>query len=164
MRALAGTVLLTALLTTPGSAQWHVGLEIGTVRYRGTSRDTSGSSGGAYLGPGDAVLYGIRVGRQLGRVAVALRAFTGTPGIAGVAPGVTLTDKTTGRLLEIVPSVGIRAASVGSGGVLAVEGGPAVAVWDIDGEARGRVGPFAALAYLWPVAQRFTGSIRVEGS
>lgn len=166
MRALAVAILLSILPIHPLGAQWHVGLEVGTVQYRGTSRDTSGSVSGAYLRPDHATTYGIRIGREIGRGVVGLRASLGTPGIAAVdgRGDLTFTDRTTGRLIELVPLFGWRVARVGAGGAFRVEGGPAIDLWDIDGEMRARLAALGAVVFEWPVAGRFTGAIRAEGT
>ncbi|MGH7672207.1 MAG: hypothetical protein ACREMC_04860 [Gemmatimonadales bacterium] len=164
MRVISYAALLTVLPLSLLHAQWHLGLELGSVQYRGATRDTSASAAGTHVRPDHATTLGVRVGRRFARVDVALRALLGTPGIAGSAPGLTFTDRTTGHLLEIVPLVGVRVARVSRDGVVRLEGGPAVDVWDIDGEMRARTVVLGALAYEWPVAGRFMGSVRAEGT
>lgn len=162
MRAIVGLVLLAiAGAPRPSAAQWWVGLEAGTGQYRGTTRNTSGSSP-SYLRPDRATLVGLRLSRQWAGVSATLRAWTGTPGIAGVAPGLTLTDRMTGRLLEIAPILGVTMTRIGATGALAVELGPVLDIWDIGSEMRPRVAGLGGLAYQWPIAGRFGGSIRAE--
>jgi hypothetical protein len=163
MRALIATAVFTVISLSSAAAQWHVGLELGTVEFRGATRDSS-SSGGAALRPDHATTYGIRLGRAFGSWSAALRASVGTPGVAGVAPKVTFTDRTTGRLIEIVPLVSIRAAALGPEGAVRIEAGPAVDLWDINGEIRSRLAGLAAVAYEWHVAGRVMGAVRIEST
>jgi hypothetical protein len=44
-----------------------------------------------------------------------------------------------------------------------MEVGPALHLWDFDGEYRKRIGATAALLYEWPVVRKLTGAIRLEG-
>src|SRR5260221_3323372 len=129
MRALIATTVLTVISLSSAAAQWHVGVEVGTVEFRGATRDSS-ASGGATLRPDHAITYGIRLGRAFGSWSAALRASVGTPGVAGGAPKVNFTDRTTGRLIEILPLVGVRAAALGPEGALRLEAGPARGLWD----------------------------------
>jgi hypothetical protein len=163
MRALVAAAVITVLTLSRAAAQWHVGLEFGTVEFRGATRDSSAAPG-ATLRPDHATTYGIRLGRAFGSWSAALRASVGTPGVAGVAPKVTFTDRTTGRLIEIVPLVGVRAAALGPEGVVRIEAGPAVDLWDINGEIRSRLSGLAAVAYEWHVAGRVMGAVRVEST
>ncbi len=163
MRAFVVAVAITVGCVGRAASQWHVGFEFATVEFRGATRDTS-SSPGASLRPDHAMMYGIRLGRAFGSWSAAVRASLGTPGVAGVAHEVTFTDRTTGRLLEIVPLVGVRAAALGPEGVVRIEAGPAVDLWDIDGEIRSRLVGLTAVAYEWHVAGRMTGAARVENT
>jgi|ERR1041384_4338546 hypothetical protein len=163
MRALIATTICTVISLSSAAAQWHVGLEVGTVEFRGATRDST-SSPGATLRPDHATTYAIRLARAFGSWSAALRASVGTPGVAGVAPKVTFTDRTTGRLIEIVPLVGVRATALGPEGVVRIEAGPAVDLWDIDGEIRSRLAGLAAVAYEWHVTGRVLGAARVEST
>jgi hypothetical protein len=165
MRALAGAVVIGILLSgSPLAAQWHLGAELGTAQYHGASRDTSGSASGANLRPDRPITVALRIERAGRTVSFALRMSYGKPGIAGAAPGFTFTDWTTGHLVEVVPLVGVRLARVGPAGALWIEGGPAADLWYIAEEIHPRVAALAALQYEWPVASRFLGSIRLEGT
>ena len=163
MRTLVAATVISLLSLSRAAAQWHVGLELGTVEFRGATRDST-SSPGPTLRPDHATTYGIRLGRSFGAWSAALRASLGTPGVAGVAPKVTLTDRATGRLIEIVPLVGVRVAGLGAAGALRVEAGPAVDLWDIDGDLRSRLAGLTAVAYEWHVAGRVMGAVRLEST
>ncbi|HXI34053.1 MAG TPA: hypothetical protein VNH63_08240 [Gemmatimonadales bacterium] len=157
------TVVIVLSSIGRAAAQWHVGLELGTVEFRGATRDSTASPGPT-LRPDHATTYAIRLGRAFGSWSAALRASLGTPGVAGVAPKVTFTDRTTGRLIEIAPLVGVRAAALGPEGVVRIEAGPAVDLWDINGEIRSRLAGLAAVAYEWHVTGRMLGALRAEST
>jgi hypothetical protein len=163
MRALIIAAAITVLSLSRAAAQWHVGLELATVEFRGATRDST-SSPGATLRPDHATMLGIRLGRSFGAWTAAVRASVGTPGAAAAAPKFTVTDRTTGRLIEIVPLAGLRVAALGTEGVVRIEGGPAVDLWDMNGEIRSRLAGLAAIAYEWPVTGRMTGAVRVEST
>jgi hypothetical protein len=76
---------------------------------------------------------------------------------------VSITDKTTGRLVEAASLLSTQVGGIGSSGAIRAELGPALHLWDFDGEVRTRVGVVGAAAYEWPVSSRFTGAVRLEG-
>ena len=75
----------------------------------------------------------------------------------------SITDKTTGRLLELASLISTRVGGIGPSGAIRAELGPALHLWDFDGEVRARGGAIGAAAYEWPVSARFTGAVRLEG-
>jgi hypothetical protein len=159
-------VLSLALAPIAGArAQWHVGLELGTTHYGGSSHDTAGTGGPETFRPGDATSVGLRVTRQFGRgrTAGAIRISYAKPGLAAAAPGIVAADKSSGELIEVTGLVAVHVAGVGSSGAVRAELGPALHLWNLGGE-RARIGALAALAYEWPVSGRFTGAIRFEGA
>jgi hypothetical protein len=93
-----------------------------------------------------------------------VRAATGKPGVAAALPQVTLTDRTTGRLVEVAPLLSRRLAGFGAAGAARVEAGPAADLWSIDGEWRARLTGIAAVAYEWHLAGHVTGTVRIEGT
>src|SRR5690242_3100276 len=105
MRALSLTLALVVVSTPPVSAQWTLGVELGVAHYHGTAHDTSNGGGPPTLRPGDATSLGVRVGRDLGRWGVALRATYGTPGFAAAGSDLTVTDRSMGSLIEVAPMV-----------------------------------------------------------
>ncbi len=106
----------------------------------------------------------IRVDRRLGTLGLALRASLGTPGVAADGGSLRVTDRTTGQLIELATLVAVQVGGIGPSGALRAELGPALHLWDLDDEMRARLGALGALAYEWPVAQRFSGAIRLEGT
>src|SRR5882762_8482453 len=162
MRHFAVAALLL-VLPRAGLGQWWVGVEVGSSHYRGSSRDTS-SGGGPRLRPGDGMTVAFRVDRRLGRVGVAVRASLGTPGITGDQGPIAVVDKSTGQVVELATLVAVRVGGIGPSGALQAELGPALHLWDLDDEVRSRLGALGALAYEWPVAERFLGAIRLEGT
>ncbi len=102
------------------------------------------------------------ISRHWRTVGAALRVSYANPGFALVGNDVSLSDKTTGRLLEFASLLSTRVGGIGPSGAIRAELGPALHLWDFDGEFRIRVGAVGAAAYEWPVASRFTGAIRLE--
>jgi hypothetical protein len=157
------TLLVIFFLAAPAAlaAQWSVAVELGTARYSGTSRDRSGSSDSVALRPFAGTTGGVRVARQWARVGVSLGVTYGSPGIAGEATDLILVFTNQANVFELTPGVSYVVARVGAGGDLRVEAGPAVALWSLAGVGkRVRIGAHASLAYQWPVAERFSGSVR----
>jgi hypothetical protein len=105
-----------------------------------------------------------RIDRRLGRIAVAVRASLGTPGVAGDQGPISVADKSTGQVVEVATLVAVRVGGIGPSGAVRAELGPALHLWDIDDNVRTRVSALGALAYEWPVAGRFSGAIRLEGT
>src|ERR1700694_3071041 len=102
MRTLAAiVVLLMGTAFRPIAAQWHIGLELATTHYGGSARDTSGGHVASHGRPGDATMVGTRFGRDGRRYGIALRASYATTGLTVAGRGVSVTDRTTGRLLEL---------------------------------------------------------------
>jgi len=163
MRLLAVIALLVVLPNRSALGQWWTGLELGRTNYRGSAHDTSGGAG-PKLRPGDVSTFAIRVDRRLGSLGLALRASIGTPGIAADGGSLVVTDRTTGQLIELATLVAVRVGGIGPSGAVRAELGPALHLWDLDDDIRSRLGALGALAYEWPVAERFSGAIRLEGT
>ncbi len=163
MTAIRTLLVLSCCWGSPLAAQWSVAFELGTARYSGASRDKSGSSDSVALRPYAATTGGVRVARQLGRIGVSLGISYGTPGIAGEATDFTFVFPSQASVFEFTPGISYVVARVGTGGDLRVEAGPAVSWWNIGGlDQRLRVGAHAGVAYQWPVAGRWTGSVRAN--
>jgi hypothetical protein len=164
LRALPVALLLISCgAARPLAAQWNLGIELAATRYGGSSHDTSNSHVASQGRPGDATAISLRVGRNWRRYSVALRASYAKPGLAVAGNNINLTDKTTGDLLEVVPLVSTRVGGIGPSGAVRLELGPALHLWNLDGDMRTRVGALGAAAYEWPVAGRFSGNVRLEG-
>jgi len=155
--------LLSFAAMRPLAAQWYVGLEASTNHYGGSAHDTSGSHVTAEGRPGNGATVGLQLGRRWHRLGVALRASYANAGFSVSGSGITVTDKTTGRLFEFSTLVSTRVGGIGSSGAVRAELGPALHLWDFSGEIRSRVGGLAAAVYEWPIAKRFTGAVRLEG-
>jgi hypothetical protein len=113
--------------------------------------------------PGGGAAVAIAVRHDWKRIGTALRLSYANTGFAVAGQGINLTDKTTGRLVELASLISTRVGGIGSSGAVRAELGPALHLWEFDGEIRPRLGAVGALAYEWPVASRFSGSVRLEG-
>lgn len=157
----ASLILIACSFAAPGlTAQSSVGMEIASVRYGGSSRDTSGNVGR----PGGGIGGSVRLDHRWKQWGAAVRFSYANPGFTAEHAPVSITDKSTGRLVEVAPLVSTRVGGIGPSGAVRVEVGPALHLWDFDGEYRKRLGGLAALVYEWPVVNRLMGSIRIEGS
>jgi len=159
--------VLLVLLCRPAhviAAQWHIGLAVAETRYRGSSQDTSNSHVASGGRPGDATALSVQIGRSWQRYGFALRASYAKPGLAVSGHDVTLTDKTSGDLLEIAPLLVTRVGGIGPSGAVKLEIGPALHLWNFEGDIRDRVGGLGAIAYEWPIAGRFLGSVTLEAA
>jgi len=156
-------LLVSCGAARPLAAQWHLGVELAATRYGGSSHDTSSSHVASQGRPGDATAISVRIGRNWTRHGVALRASYAKPGLAVAGENINLTDKTTGDLFEVVPLVSTRVGGIGPSGAVRLELGPALHLWNLDGDMRARVGALGAAAYEWPVVGRLSGNVRLEG-
>jgi hypothetical protein len=163
MHTLAVAVIIISLPVATAQGQWRIGLEVATARYGGSARDTANGGGPPTFRPGDATMVGLRLERVSRRLGVAVRASIGTPGIAGSGTSLTISDKSTGQLIEVATLVAVRVGGIGPSGVVRAELGPALHLWNVD-ERRRRIGALGALAYEWPVAGRLSGAMRLEGT
>ena len=159
------TLILTLLLVLPAVpvgtlvAQWGASVEIGVARFGGTARDSAGTT----VGPYRPTTFALRLDRDIGRTRFAVGVMYAKTGLAGVMGNVAVVDYDAASLLELAPEVSIRVVRFGAGAVARVEAGPAVDVWELDGDRRTRVAARAALAVEYPLGGRFTGSIRATG-
>lgn len=163
MRVLLAALAITALPPRPAPGQWQIGFELGVARYGGSARDTSDGTGPPTLRPGDAATLGVRIATTVGQVGVALRGSYGKPGLLATGSGLTVIDRSSGELIELASLVAVQVARVGPSGAIRAELGPALHLWKFGDDIRSRVGALGATAYEWPVADRFSGAIRVEG-
>lgn len=167
MRALRPVIialLCGALAPDTLAAQWYVGMEFGVKAYRGSTRDTSSSHVASEGRPGGGPSLGISVSRVWRRAGATLRVSYAKPGFSVAGSGVSLTDKGTGRLVEVSSVLTTRVGGIGPSGAVRAELGPALHLWDYDARFRTRVGAIGAASYEWPVTSRFMGSIRLEGA
>jgi hypothetical protein len=163
MRTLAAVFALLGVapgLPRAAASQWHVSAEIGVARFGGTSRD----SAGARVGPYRPTTLGLRVDHELGAARIVLSATYAKTGLAGEHGGVAFVQYDVASLWEIAPEISVRVGRLGSGVTARVEAGPALDLWDIQGEQRRRVGGKTSLALEWPLGGRLAGSLRVSAA
>ena len=125
MRTLSIVLVVATLSARSAATQWYVGLELGVAHYHGTAHDTSNGGGPDTFRPGDATSIGVRLGRQMGRIGLAMRATYGIPGIGAAGQDLTITDRSTGALIEVAPVVAVRLTSAGRGSAVRAEIGRA---------------------------------------
>jgi hypothetical protein len=106
---------------------------------------------------------GVRADRAIGRTRLGLQVSHAKVGITATAPGLTLTDNSTGEVYEGQLLLNFQVVGIGSSGAVRLELGPSLHLWKAEDESRTRLGGVAAAAYEWPVAKRFSGAIRLEG-
>ena len=153
---------LVAVAATPAPAQWNLGFEMSTTHYRGSSRASTDTGGPTTVRPANATSFGIRVDRAIGRARLGLQTSYARVGLTAAAPNLTLTDNSTGRLLEEQLLVNVQVVGIGSSGAVRLELGPSLHLWKSEDEMRSRGGAVAATAYEWAVARRVSGAIRIE--
>jgi hypothetical protein len=163
MRVGAASLVFVAVIAVPAAAQWNVGLEVSQTHYRGSSRVVNDSSGPATLRPSNATTLGVRVDRAIGRTRLGLQVSHAAVGITAVAPGLSLTDNSSGDVYEGQLLLNFQVVGIGSSGAVKLELGPSLHLWKAPDDNRTRLGGVAAVAYEWPVANRFSGAIRLEG-
>ena len=154
-------VLFGAAASRSMKAQSSLGLEIATMHYRGSAVDTSGEP---HAHPGQATSFGIRFDQGIGKMRLGLRVSYAEPGLSISGPGLVVTDNSTGTLVESAAFLSFRVGGIGPSGAVRASLGPALHLWNGDGETRGRVGAIADLSYEWPIAQCFSGAVNVEGT
>ena len=162
-RVRAAVLIFTAVIAVPVAAQWNVGLEINATHYRGSSRAATDSSGPTRVRPADATTFGVRVDRAIRRARLGLQVSYATVGLTASAPDLILTDNSSGEVFEGQLLLNFQVAGIGSSGAVKMELGPSLHLWKAESESRSRAGAVAAAAYEWPVANRFSGAIRLEG-
>lgn len=163
MRIGAAVLLLWTITTAPATAQWDIGFEIRTMRYRGSSHDTANSGGPETFRPANGTAVGLRLERALGQARLGFQASYASVGLTAAGPGLILTDNSTGQLIEGQLLLNVRVVGIGSSGAIRAELGPSLHLWKSGDENRTRLGGVTALAYEWPVTRRFSGAIRLEG-
>ena len=151
---------MAVISARPAAAQWHIGLELMNSYYRGSAVDTSGNP---HARPGNALMYTLHLDTRLSGTRLALRLGYGKPGLSLSGEGITITNRTTDKLFEAIGTVGFRAGGIGSSGAIVVDVGPTLHVWKSTPETRTRLGGLVAGSYEWPVSERFSGAVRIEG-
>ncbi len=162
MRTLAATLVVVAVAAGPWcrlQGQWAIAADIGVARFGGTARDSSGAT----VGPYRPTTFGLRLERDLGRARVAVGVLHAETGLVAEGQGVAVVQYGIGSLWEIAPEISFGVARFGTGVEARVEAGPAVDLWNFDGEQRNRVGGRVAAVLEWPLARALMGSLRVSG-
>ncbi|OLB67281.1 MAG: hypothetical protein DMD38_10205 [Gemmatimonadetes bacterium] len=165
MRVQAAVLVFITVIAVPAAAQWNVGFEINATHYRGSSGAANESSGPTTVRPANATTFGVRVDRAIGggRARLGLQVSYATVGLTAAAPDLTLTDNSSGEVLEGQLLLNFQVVGIGSSGAIRAELGPSLHLWKSDDETRSRAGVVVATAYEWPIASRFSGAIRLEG-
>jgi len=163
MRRLLVVAALVALPVDVATGQWTIGVEMGAARFGGSAHDTTNGSGPPQWRPGDVPTISLRLGRSMGRFGIALKGSFGKPGLSALGQGLTITDKSSGQLMEVATLVAVRVGGIGPSGALRAELGPALHLWKFGDDMHSGVGALGALAYEWPVVGRISGAIRLEG-
>jgi hypothetical protein len=155
------TCLVVGLAAVPWglSAQWGIAAEIGVARFAGSSRDSSGVT----VGPYRPTTFELRVDGRLGAPRLVIAVLYAKTGIAGEQPGLAVVQYDAASLWEVAPQLSFRLARLGVGVDVRLEAGPALQLWNLEGESRTRVGGRAAAALEWPLARALTGSLRMSG-
>ena len=155
------SVLAIALISSrPAAGQWRIGLELMNSYYRGSAVDTSGTP---HARPGNALMPTLHLDTRIKSVRVALRMSYSRPGLSLTGQGVTITDRSSDKLYEATGTAGFHVGGIGSSGAIVMDVGPTLHVWKATPETRTRVGGLVAGTYEWPVSERFTGAVRIEG-
>ena len=163
MRALCTTLsFLGAILPAHLGAQWYAGIEVATHRYRGSAHDTSATHVAADGRPDGGAVIAVRLDRRWQRWRAALTISYANPGFAVGGSGLNVTDKTTGKLYELSSLISTRVGGIGPSGAVRLEWGPALHLWNFDGELHRRLGAVGAATYEWLIAGRTTGAVRLE--
>ena len=160
MRTIAFLSILACMSSGPAVGQWRIGLELMNTYYRGSAVDTSGNP---HARPGNAAMPTLHIETKVNDVRIALRLSYGKPGLSLTGQGVTITDKSSDKLYEALGTVGFHVGGIGPSGAIVVDVGPTLHVWKASPETRTRIGGLVAGSYEWPVSERFTGAVRIEG-
>ncbi len=148
----------------PAVGQWSVALEAGVARFSGSARRADSTSA-TTLGPFQPFTYGVRLMRQFGAAGLSMHLLYAQCGLAakrGAFASVFFNDM---QLVELAPELSVRLLRIGREGNLRLEAGPALHVWVIEELAtRTRLAGSAALAWDWPLADRFEGLLRAGGT
>jgi hypothetical protein len=155
--------VLATMAVRPIAAQWHLGMELTTTRYGGTSHNTS-DSGPSMLRPADATTVTLRGDRTIRPIRIGVRVSYAKVGLVAGEGQLRVIDKSTGRLAEASVVANFQVVGIGSSGAIRAEVGPALHLWNLDDDFRKRLGVLGAVAYEWPIANRFAGAIRFEGT
>lgn len=161
------TGLAVWLFAAPAlAAQWSAGVEIGMLRFSGTSIDTVTPGDSSRARPSPSTSYAVRVERRLGRVGLGVGFLYSKGGVGVVNSTVTVEETGFLKVYEFAPEVSFLIARPGPGGALRVHVGPVFDRWRLkyEEETRHRVGARAALGLDWSLGGRFSGILLGEAA
>ena len=155
------TALLTILLaggSSPVTAQWRLGVEVGAARFWGGSIDTGGED--TSFRPYRPTTFGIGLERQAGRYAFGLQVHYFEAGLALEGPEVVISAEGAFKTFSISSEAVAHIATLGAGNQVRVHAGPVLQIWDIiDNDTRTRVGAQASVSLDVPLGVRFSGVV-----
>ena len=144
--------------SSPLSAQWFLGLEVGESRFWGGSTDTGGQN--TSFVPYRPMTFGLGLERQSGKYAFGVKAHYAESSLALVGAELLLATEGAFTTLSISPEVAARLATPGSGNQLRIHAGPLFEIWDVvDLDSRTRVGAQASISLDVPLGGRFRGAV-----
>ena len=158
------TGLAVWLLAAPAlAAQWSAGVDVGMLRFSGTSIDTMPGDT-ARARPSPSTSYTVRVERRVGRIGVGIGFLYSQGGVGVGNATVTVEEAGDLKFYEIAPEISLLIARQGPGGALRVHVGPIFDRWRLkyEEETRHRTGGRAALGLDWSLGGRFSGSLLGE--
>lgn len=144
----------------PLAAQWSAGVEVGMLKFWGSSIDTSTPGDPTRARPSPSTTYAVRVQRYFGAAGVGIRLLYSSGGVGVENGSVSVEEKGVLKLAEVAPEASLRVAEPGPGGALRLHAGPVIGRWSPkDVPRRTRVGARAAISLDWPLAGRWTGTL-----
>jgi hypothetical protein len=161
---LIATCVVSLCVTARASAQWSVGVEIGTTRFLGTTRDTVTAEAPAFR-PARHTPITLRLERNFARIGVALGVGHGSGGIMEEGGGVVVEIRDLVSVYSVAPEAFVRLVRTSTAAELRIHGGPLLEIWRLEGgDDRTRLGGQAALSLRLPLADRWTCSVRGTGA
>src|SRR5919204_1785708 len=123
--------VLATMAVRPIAAKWHLGMELTTTRYGGTSHNTT-DSGPSMLRPADATTATLRGDRTIRHIRIGVRVSYAKVGLVAGEGQLRLIDKSSGRLAEASVVANFQVVGIGSSGAIRAEVGPALHLWNLD--------------------------------
>ena len=145
----------------PLAAQWSAGVEVGMLRFWGTSIDTVTPGDPTRARPSPSTSFSVKVQRDFGRVGVGIGVLYSKGGAGVENATVAVEEKNLIKVYEVAPEVSFRVARLGPGGALRLHVGPSYDRWSLtDGSDTRRIGARAAVAVDWSLGGRFIGTLQ----
>jgi hypothetical protein len=146
----------------PLAAQWSAGVEVGMLRFWGTSIDTVTPGDPTRARPSPSTSFSVKVQRDFGWVGVGIGVLYSKGGAGVENATVAVEEKNLIKVYEVAPEVSFRITMPGAGGALRLRVGPLFDRWSFTGGdgTRRRVGARAAVSLDWPLGGRWTGSLQ----